>query len=62
MSNLETLEATVEAHSEPGNVITLPISRREDQSEQKSGAFRNAVKRFVAWIDGVDVDGQQYWN
>ena len=61
MSNLETLEA-VEAHSEPANIITLPISRREEQSEQNSGAFRNLVKRFVAWIDGVDVDGQQYWN
>jgi len=61
MSNLETLEA-VEAYSEPANVITMPVKQQEEQSERKSGSFRNAVKRFVAWIDGVDVDGQQYWN
>lgn len=63
MSNLETLEA-VEAYSKPENGITFPVSQEEEQSEPKpfSVSLRNAMKRFVAWIDGVDVDGQQYWN
>lgn len=64
MSNLETLETVeaAEAYSEPGNVITMPVKQRAEQSEQRSGSFRRIVQRFVAWIDSVDVDGQQYWN
>lgn len=64
MSNLETLEAVeaAEAYSEPGNVITMPAKHRAEQPELRSGSFRKLVQRFVAWIDNVDVDGQQYWN
>ncbi|HEY6249618.1 MAG TPA: hypothetical protein VI685_06630 [Candidatus Angelobacter sp.] len=64
MNDLETLD-TVEQHSDPVSaVLTLPVGRKEEQSEPRSFSvsLRNAVKRFVAWIDGVDVDGQQYWN
>ena len=63
MSNLETLE-TVEAYSEPLNSVALLAGQEEEQSEpwSLSISLRKAVKRFVAWIDGVDVDGQQYWS
>ncbi len=64
MSNLETLE-TVETYSEPVNsVIGLPVGQGEEQSEPHSlsVSVRRVLKRFVAWIDGVDVDGQQYWT
>lgn len=63
MSNLETLEVEAAEHySEPANVITMPVKQRAEQSEQRPGTFRKAVERFVAWINRVDVDGQQYWN
>ena len=63
MSKLETLE-TAEEYSEPLSSVVLSAGKEEEQSEpwSLSIALRNVVKRFVAWIDGVDVDGQQYWN
>ena len=64
MSKLETLE-TVETYSEPvSSGITLPVTGNNTYSEPWSfGAkLKQTMNRFVTWIDGVDVDGQQYWN
>lgn len=64
MSNLETLE-TAEVYSEPDSaVIKLPVGQEEERSGPKSlsVSLGNVLKRFVTWIDGVDVDGQHYWN
>ncbi|HKD14934.1 MAG TPA: hypothetical protein VKE71_10335 [Candidatus Angelobacter sp.] len=64
MSKLETLE-TVETYSEPvSSGITLPVTEDKMHSEPWSFAakLKKTVNRFVTWIDGVDVDGQQYWN
>ena len=54
-----------EGYSQKANAaILLPIQRQQVQS--KSGSFstsvKNAVTRFVNWIDNVDVDGQEYWS
>jgi hypothetical protein len=64
MNNLETLE-TAEVCSAPvSNVITLPVRQAEERPQPWSLSvwLRNVMKRFVTWIDRVDVDGQQHWN
>ena len=54
-----------ESYSEKANAaILLPVQRQEAQSKSQSfsTSLKNAVTRFVNWIDNVDVDGQEYWS
>jgi RAB protein geranylgeranyltransferase component A len=54
-----------ESYSHEGNAaILLPVQRQEVQSKSwsLSTSVKNAVTRFVNWIDNVDVDGQEYWS
>jgi len=44
--------------------VLLPVQREKAQAQSwsLSASLKNAVTKFVTWIDGVDVDGQEYWN
>jgi len=54
MSNFEKVNAG----------ILFPVPQEKTQSEPWSftASVKKAVMRFVTWIDGVDVDGQEYWS
>ena len=56
MSNFE--------YSEKAAGVLLPVQREKEQglSLSLAASVKNVVTKFVTWIDGVDVDGQQYWN
>jgi hypothetical protein len=34
----------------------------EMQSSSFAASIKSAAQRFVTWIDGVDVDGQEHWT
>ena len=53
MSNFENVNA---------GVIFTDRQETKAPSWSFATAVKNTVKRFVTWIDGVDVDGQPYWN
>ena len=57
MSNFEYSEKASAA-------VLLPVQREKAQAQSwsLSASLKNAVTKFVTWIDGVDVDGQEYWN
>ena len=44
--------------------VLLPVQRETERGQSLSlaASVKNVVTKFVTWIDGVDVDGQQYWN
>ena len=40
-----------------------PVRSKEEEMQSSSflASIKSAAQRFVTWIDGVDVDGQEYW-
>ena len=54
-----------EAYSEKASAgVLLPVQREKEQGQSVSlaASIKKVVMKFVTWIDGVDVDGQQYWS
>ena len=46
----------------PAAITPARAKNEEVQATSFTTSIRNLVQRFVAWIDGVDVDGQEYWS
>jgi hypothetical protein len=46
----------------PVAVASARAKNEEVQATSSMTSITNLVQRFVTWIDGVDVDGQEYWS
>jgi hypothetical protein len=64
MSSIQTDEETVET-VESAQLERQILGQQEETATNPSSfsaSIRKTLQRFVRWIDGVDVDGQEYWN
>lgn len=56
--------STFKTYSQEMPAAVAPARAKDQEVQAKSftASIKNLVHRFVTWIDGVDVDGQEYWS